>query len=40
MLPMSLGPRRGRARQNAPLGRVVIGGLLFATFTTTVFVPS
>jgi multidrug efflux pump subunit AcrB len=25
--------------QNAPLGRAVIGGLLFATFATLVFVP-
>jgi len=26
--------------QNAPLGRAVIGGLLFATFATLIFVPS
>ncbi len=28
-----------RAGQNSPLGRAVIGGLLFATFATLVFVP-
>ena len=38
MLPMSLGLGEG-GEQNAPLGRAVIGGLLFATFTTLVFVP-
>jgi multidrug efflux pump subunit AcrB len=38
MLPMSLGLGEG-GEQNAPLGRVVIGGLMFATFTTLVFVP-
>jgi len=27
------------ARQNAPLGRAVIGGLIFATFATLFFVP-
>jgi multidrug efflux pump subunit AcrB len=26
--------------QNAPLGRAVIGGLLFATFSTLLFVPT
>ncbi|HMD73363.1 MAG TPA: efflux RND transporter permease subunit, partial [Steroidobacteraceae bacterium] len=26
--------------QNAPLGRAVIGGLLFATFATLIFVPT
>jgi multidrug efflux pump subunit AcrB len=38
MLPMSLGLGEG-GEQNAPLGRVVIGGLTFATFATLVFVP-
>jgi multidrug efflux pump subunit AcrB len=26
--------------QNSPLGRAVVGGLLFATFATLVFVPT
>jgi len=39
MLPMSLGMGEG-GEQNAPLGRAVIGGLLFATVATLVFVPS
>jgi hypothetical protein len=34
MAPMAIEPG-----QNAPLGRAVIGGLLFATFATLVFVP-
>jgi multidrug efflux pump subunit AcrB len=38
MLPMSLGLGSG-GEQNAPLGRAVIGGLLFATFFTLLFVP-
>ena len=38
MLPMSLGIGEG-GEQNAPLGRAVIGGLLFATFATLLFVP-
>ncbi|MFO0617430.1 MAG: efflux RND transporter permease subunit [Polyangiaceae bacterium] len=38
MLPMALGLGEG-GEQNAPLGRVVIGGLLLATVTTLVFVP-
>jgi multidrug efflux pump subunit AcrB len=38
MLPMSLGLGEG-GEQNAPLGRVVIGGLGFATFATLLFVP-
>jgi multidrug efflux pump subunit AcrB len=38
MLPMSLGLGEG-GEQNAPLGRAVIGGLLFATFSTLFFVP-
>src|SRR5437660_12394384 len=38
MLPMSLGLGEG-GEQNAPLGRVVIGGLLVATFFTLFFVP-
>jgi CzcA family heavy metal efflux pump len=38
MLPMALGIGEG-GEQNAPLGRAVIGGLLFATFATLVFVP-
>ena len=38
MLPMALGLGEG-AEQNAPLGRAVIGGLLFATVSTLFFVP-
>jgi len=38
MLPMALGLGEG-GEQNAPLGRTVIGGLLFATFATLLFVP-
>jgi multidrug efflux pump subunit AcrB len=38
MLPMALGIGEG-AEQNAPLGRAVIGGLLFATVSTLIFVP-
>ena len=39
MLPMSLGLGEG-GEQNAPLGRAVVGGLLFATVATLLFVPS
>jgi multidrug efflux pump subunit AcrB len=39
MLPMALGFGEG-GEQNAPLGRAVIGGLLFATVATLFFVPS
>jgi CzcA family heavy metal efflux pump len=39
MLPMSLGLGEG-GEQNAPLGRAVIGGLMFATVATLVFVPA
>ena len=39
MLPMSLGLGEG-GEQNAPLGRAVIGGLLFATVATLTFVPA
>ena len=38
MLPMSLGLGEG-GEQNAPLGRAVIGGLIFATVATLLFVP-
>ena len=38
MIPMALGLGEG-AEQNAPLGRAVIGGLLFATVSTLLFVP-
>jgi len=38
MIPMALGIGEG-AEQNAPLGRAVIGGLLFATLSTLFFVP-
>jgi multidrug efflux pump subunit AcrB len=38
MIPMALGLGEG-AEQNAPLGRAVIGGLLFATLSTLLFVP-
>ncbi len=39
MVPMALGLGEG-GEQNAPLGRAVIGGLLFATIATLFFVPS
>ena len=39
MAPMSLGLGEG-GEQNAPLGRAVIGGLIFATFATLFFVPT
>ncbi|GAA5001052.1 efflux RND transporter permease subunit [Acinetobacter puyangensis] len=38
MLPMAFGMGEG-GEQNAPLGRAVIGGLLFSTVATLVFVP-
>ena len=38
MTPMALGLGEG-GEQNAPLGRAVIGGLIFATIATLVFVP-
>lgn len=38
MLPMAIGMGEG-GEQNAPLGRAVIGGLLFATVATLFFVP-
>jgi len=38
MIPMALGVGEG-GEQNAPLARAVIGGLLFATIATMVFVP-
>jgi multidrug efflux pump subunit AcrB len=38
MVPMALGVGEG-GEQNAPLARAVIGGLLFATFATLIFVP-
>jgi len=38
MIPMAIGFGEG-AEQNAPLGRAVIGGLLFATISTLFFVP-
>ncbi|TWO69981.1 efflux RND transporter permease subunit [Caenimonas sedimenti] len=38
MIPMALGLGEG-GEQNAPLGRAVIGGLLFATVSTLLFVP-
>jgi multidrug efflux pump subunit AcrB len=39
MVPMAIGIGEG-GEQNAPLGRAVIGGLLFATFATLIFVPT
>jgi multidrug efflux pump subunit AcrB len=39
MVPMALGLGEG-GEQNAPLGRAVIGGLLFATVATLLFVPA
>jgi len=38
MAPMALSLGEG-GEQNAPLGRAVIGGLIFATFATLIFVP-
>src|SRR5512140_3543326 len=38
MIPMAIGLGEG-GEQNAPLGRAVIGGLLFATVSTLLFVP-
>jgi len=38
MAPMALGLGEG-GEQNAPLGRAVIGGLIWATFATLLFVP-
>jgi len=38
MVPMSLGMGEG-GEQNAPLGRAVVGGLIFATVTTLFVVP-
>jgi multidrug efflux pump subunit AcrB len=39
MLPMAVGLGEG-GEQNAPLGRAVIGGLVFATIATLFFVPA
>jgi multidrug efflux pump subunit AcrB len=39
MIPMALGLGDG-GEQNAPLGRAVIGGLIFATIATLIFVPT
>jgi multidrug efflux pump subunit AcrB len=39
MIPMALGLGDG-GEQNAPLGRAVIGGLVFATVATLFFVPT
>ena len=39
MFPMALGMGEG-GEQNAPLGRAVIGGLIFATVATILFVPA
>src|SRR6266849_472480 len=39
MMPLALGMGDG-GEQNAPLGRAVIGGLLFATVSTLLFVPT
>jgi multidrug efflux pump subunit AcrB len=39
MAPMALGMGEG-GEQNAPLGRAVIGGLIFATTATLLFVPT
>ena len=38
MIPMAIGIGEG-SEQNAPLGRAVIGGLVFATVSTLIFVP-
>jgi multidrug efflux pump subunit AcrB len=39
MVPMAIGLGEG-GEQNAPLGRAVIGGLMFATIATLFFVPT
>jgi multidrug efflux pump subunit AcrB len=39
MIPMALGVGEG-GEQNAPLARAVIGGMLFATAATLIFVPT
>jgi multidrug efflux pump subunit AcrB len=39
MIPMATGLGEG-GEQNAPLGRAVIGGLIFATVATLLFVPT
>ncbi|HWE03638.1 MAG TPA: efflux RND transporter permease subunit [Tepidisphaeraceae bacterium] len=39
MIPMALGVGEG-GEQNAPLARAVIGGILFATLATLIFVPA
>src|SRR5262249_62211829 len=39
MVPMAFGMGDG-GEQNAPLGRAVIGGLIFATVSTLFFVPA
>jgi multidrug efflux pump subunit AcrB len=39
MVPMALGLGQG-GEENAPLGRAVIGGLVFATVATLLFVPA
>jgi multidrug efflux pump subunit AcrB len=39
MVPMAIGLGEG-GEQNAPLGRAVIGGLIFATVATLFFVPT
>jgi len=39
MIPMALGMGEG-GEQNAPLGRAVVGGLMFATVATLFFVPA
>jgi len=39
MIPMALGVGEG-GEQNAPLARAVIGGLIFATLATLIFVPA
>jgi multidrug efflux pump subunit AcrB len=39
MMPMAFGSGEG-SEQNAPLGRAVIGGLIFATIATLYFVPA
>jgi len=39
MLPMAISLGEG-GEQNAPLGRAVIGGLVWATIATLLFVPT
>jgi multidrug efflux pump subunit AcrB len=39
MIPMAMNLGEG-GEENSPLGRAVIGGLIFATVSTLIFVPA